>query len=236
MAKHLPKCITRKQAQQLLAQVDFSTPTGARNRAALELMYRCGLRAAEVCDLRRSEILWDESKVLVANGKGNRDRYVPYDAETDQWLRNWDKQRHGHCPWFLHTVKRTTKSKRHTQWSTRSLRAMVQRYAEKAGLAELGISPHTLRHTYATECLQDGANPLQVQKLLGHSNLNTTMIYTHVVDGELEEFIRGRAQQKSLADAPSAGALCMGKLMEELGITPDKLQGAAEKLGLVGEE
>lgn len=218
----------------MLAQVDWHTATGGRNRAALELMYRCGLRVSEISNLASADVLWDQLKVFVRNGKHGRDRVVPYDAETEKWLRNWERLRHARCPWFFHTTKRTQKSKRHSQWSPRTVRAMVARYAERAGLEELQISPHTLRHTYATELLQEGANPMQVQKLLGHSDVSTTMIYTHVTDGELEEFIRGRAEQARLDHQPSKGALALSRAIEQL--SDAERQNLAEMLGLSGQQ
>jgi len=225
----LPKVLTKTQVRRLMDVVDVSSPTGLRNRVAMELMHRAGLRVGEVVALQPKDINLEDGLVFVREGKGAKDRVVPLDAGTMQWCRMWQKTRRPRATWWLHVIKHHPGQ----QMSVRSLQQAVSRYAAKADLEDVGITPHVLRHTYATELMQDPEfSARDVQELLGHSSLTTTQIYTHVSQTELAEKIRRRSDQGSLDTAPSSRAVAMGQALEAAGITPEQLKtflGALEQ-------
>lgn len=228
MPKHLPKIISQQDLAQLLAAPDCKSPTRLRDRVAMELMARAGLRISEVVNLRRQDIRWETSEISVVGGKGDRDRVVPLRSESVQWLRMWDKERNGHARFFFHTIK----GGQSKQMSTSSLYQAVKYYATQAGLDPARISPHILRHTCATEMLDRGLTIRDVQEYLGHSDVSTTQIYTHVSNGELREKVRRLSEQQSLDQAPSAQDLAIAQALSQLPA------GAKQRLvgALLGEE
>jgi integrase/recombinase XerD len=181
--KKLPKTLTREEALKLLSQPNKNAPTGLRNRCIMQVMYRAGLRESEVINLSPKDIEWKEGILRVWKGKGARDRTLYLDEHTLDLLRAWSNKRPGSRYFFC-----TLKGKK---LSDRYIREMVNRYARRAGI-EKRVNPHMLRHTFATELLQEGYNIREVQKLLGHSDVSTTMIYTHVYDSDLANKIKGR--------------------------------------------
>ena len=183
MTKNQPKCLERAQLQALLSVPNVQCVSGLRNRVMLELMARCGLRIGEVRTLKLSSIRW-ESGILDVRGKGAKDRCVPFHSNTAEWLQKWCDTRPEGSEWLFCTSSGT-------QVSPRYLQAMVKRMTRKVGLPAW-VTPHTLRHTYATQLLQEGFDIRMVQELLGHENLNTTMIYTHVAQVELARRIQER--------------------------------------------
>lgn len=184
----LPKVISREEAARLLAVPNPRTITGLRNRVALQLLYRAGLRCAELCNLSVDDVRLDEGYILVQNGKYGRDRTIPMDPETQEWCRRW-MERRPESPWFLCTLGGN-------RLDERFVRAMVERTSRRAGvyLNDEGerkpVHPHILRHTFATERLEDGFNLSEVAQLLGHSNIRTTSIYLHVRPTALAEKMR----------------------------------------------
>lgn len=185
----LPKTMTREDAQALLRIPNMSAPTGLRNRCVLELMYRCGLRVSEVCGLHLRDWRPNDGQVHVREevAKGGREAVVYLDPPTEQLLERWKVVRRQHASGKPHLF--TTLSggpiSRHYVWQ------MMQRYARRAGI-EQHVHPHMLRHSYATELLREGFNIREVQALLRHSDIRTTVIYTHIFDDELARKIRGR--------------------------------------------
>ncbi len=176
-----------KEVSALLHSPNIKAPTGLRNRVILEVMYRAGLRVSEVIRLRPSDIRWESLILEIHQGKGSKDRNVPFDQETLGWLRAWDAKR-PKSRWFFCTLKGSSVSARYIQ-------VMVKRLARKASLQRASIiTPHILRHTYATELLNDGFTIREVQELLGHSSVATTQIYTHVRPEHLAEKIIKRNQ------------------------------------------
>lgn len=168
---------------------NLRAPTGLRNRCILELMYRCGLRVSETCGLHLRDIKWTEHKIHLRPEvtKGQREAVVYLDEPTEALLERWLTVRRGYAagkPWLFTTLK-GGQVDRHYVWE------MTARYARKAGI-ERNIHPHMLRHTYATELLREGFNIREVQDLLRHSNIQTTVVYTHLVDEDLARKIRGR--------------------------------------------
>jgi integrase/recombinase XerD len=182
-SKHLPKRLTRDEVARLLAQPSRKYPTGVRNRALLRVLYRCGLRCAEALELRVRDVNLDRCEIRVNAGKGDKDRVVWFDSTTAEILERWKDVR-PRSDWLFCTLKGR-------QLDGRYVRAMVARYGRKAGI-ELRTHPHMLRHTLASELLEEGASIVEVQKILGHSDVSTTMIYTHVVDESLRRRLMER--------------------------------------------
>lgn len=175
---YLPKFLTEDEINRLLAAPDVSTEEGIRDRAVLEIMYATGLRVSELVGLKQPDIDL-LAGLVVCHGKGNKERRVPLGKSAIHWLQQYTavKAGYGKQPspyFFLHRGRPFT---RQLAWS------MIKRHAEKAGIKN--VSPHTLRHSFATHLLQHGADSRSVQALLGHSDISTTQIYTHITDVHL---------------------------------------------------
>ncbi|MGE5445372.1 MAG: tyrosine-type recombinase/integrase [Ignavibacteriales bacterium] len=181
--KKLPKTLTKEEVLKLLSQPNKKAPTGLRNRCIMQLMYRAGLRESEVINLGPRDIEWKEGILRVWKGKGAKDRTLYLDEHTLDLLRAWSDKKPGSRCFFC-----TLKGKK---LNDRYIREMIERYGEKAGIGK-HVNPHMLRHTFATELLQEGYNIREVQKLLGHTDVSTTMIYTHVYDSDLANKMRLR--------------------------------------------
>jgi integrase/recombinase XerD len=175
---YLPKFLTEEEINRLFAAPDISTVEGIRDRAVLEVMYGTGLRVSEMVNLKQADVDL-LAGMVVCHGKGSKERRVPLGKSAIHWLQQYaaakaeyGKQTLPHV--FLHRGKPLT---RHLAWS------MIKRHAERAGMKN--VSPHTLRHSFATHLLQHGADSRSVQALLGHSDISTTQIYTHITDVHL---------------------------------------------------
>ena len=173
----LPEVLTVEEIDTIIATVDMSKKEGQRNRAILETLYSCGLRVSELCNLKLSELYFDEGFIKV-EGKGSKQRLVPISPraikEIKYWLldRNLGKIKKGFEDYvFL------------ARWGNSISRIMVfhliKELAEKAGITK-NISPHTFRHSFATHLLEGGANLRAIQCMLGHESIATTEIYTHI--------------------------------------------------------
>jgi len=188
-ARRLPKTLSREELTLLMKRPNVNCPTGLRNRAMLELMYSCGLRVGDICGLYLRDVRWAEGKLHIRPevGKGGREAFVTLDDVALEWLERWKAIRRKYAagkPWLFVTL-RAGPIDPHYVWE------MVGRYARKAGI-ERHVHPHMLRHTYATELLNDGFNIAEVQKLMRHSDIRTTSIYLHVRDAELDAKVRAR--------------------------------------------
>ena len=173
----LPEVLTVEEIDTIISTVDMSKKEGQRNRAILETLYSCGLRVSELCNLKLSELYFDEGFIKV-EGKGSKQRLVPISPraikEIKYWLldRNLGKIKKGFEDYvFL------------ARWGNSISRIMVfhliKELAEKAGITK-NISPHTFRHSFATHLLEGGANLRAIQCMLGHESIATTEIYTHI--------------------------------------------------------
>lgn len=187
-AKRLPVTLSTDEIEALRATCTRSA-TGLRNRAMIEAMLGAGLRVSEVVALKPAEIDWQAGQLRVTQGKGGRDRVVPVNANTLAYLQAWDSKRaelkmNGRHVFFGGI--RTGGQK----LTTRAVHDMISKLAERAGI-EKRVSPHTLRHTYATRALDAGLSIREVQELLGHSDVSTTMVYTHVNPEALRRKIQG---------------------------------------------
>ena len=191
--RSLPLSLNEKQIDDLLDAPDISDDLGLRDRSMLEVLYATGLRVSELINLQTSQISMQQGVIRVI-GKGNKERLVPVGEIALDWLVQYYQQSR---PQLL--LKTTKNKKNLSQCSevfvTRRGRAMtrqafwymVKRYALIAGINTDNLSPHTLRHAFATHLLNNGADLRVVQMLLGHSDISTTQIYTHVADQRLRE-------------------------------------------------
>lgn len=190
MALKLPKIISGKDVRKLLNQINLSCPTGIRNYAIVMTMYRAGLRVSEICKLMLQDVNFETGLLYVQQSKGKKDkkkdRYVPMDNDIIKTCQKWLTVR-PESEYFFSTLEGGILNPRY-------IREVCYRISKKAGVfiqdgaEKKPVSPHKLRHSFATSVLSDGTcNIRDVQELLGHSSLNTTMIYTHVLLDEIQE-------------------------------------------------
>lgn len=179
----LPDSLDEAEVERLLEAPDVDTPLGLRDRAMLELLYACGLRVSELIGLRQDSVNLRQGVVRVL-GKGDKERLVPMGEEAQRWTERYLRTGRGQlmndirqAPLF--PGRRDGFMTRQTFWHR------VKHYARLAAI-DKPLSPHTLRHAFATHLLNHGANLRVVQLLLGHSDLSTTQIYTHVAQARLE--------------------------------------------------
>ncbi|MGQ9897791.1 MAG: site-specific tyrosine recombinase XerD [Acidobacteriota bacterium] len=180
----LPKFLTPEEVERLLQQADTTTERGARDRAMLELLYATGLRVSELCSLKVGDVN-RESGYLICLGKGSKERQVPIGRSALAALTH-----------YLHfrAARRSTESQhlfitaRGKPMTRQLCWKMVSEYGQRAGLGV--VTPHMIRHTFATHLLERGADLRSVQMLLGHADLTTTQIYTHVTADHLRETYR----------------------------------------------
>ncbi|MDO5509616.1 MAG: site-specific tyrosine recombinase [Weeksellaceae bacterium] len=175
---HLPDTLNLQEINQILDAIDLSKPFAERNKTIIEISYAAGLRVSEVIALRISDIFWDESFLLIT-GKGNKQRVVPIPPATRRMLQNFIKNVRVHQliqPKFTDYIFLNNRGKTLTR---NMVFLLIKKYSELAGIQK-SISPHTLRHSYATHLLENGADLRSIQLLLGHSSITTTEIYTHV--------------------------------------------------------
>jgi integrase/recombinase XerD len=183
LGRPLPKTLTEGEVEQLLAAPDTATPMGLRDRAMLEVLYASGLRVSELVGLQLTQVNLQQGLVKVM-GKGSKERLVPLGEEALDWIQRF--MREGRA--LLLGQKRTEAlfpSKRGSAMSRQAFWQLIKRYAVEAGIGK-PLSPHTLRHAFATHLLNHGADLRVVQLLLGHSSLSTTQIYTFVAQERLK--------------------------------------------------
>lgn len=181
----LPKHLSEAQVEALLAAPDVATPLGLRDRAMLETLYATGLRVSELTGLRRSQVAQDAGVVRVV-GKGSKERLVPLGDEAVSWLARYLREVR---PALARTSKRDEVflTQRQGPLTRQAFWALIKRYALRAGIAPASLSPHVLRHAFATHLLNHGADLRVVQLLLGHADITTTTIYTHVARERLKQ-------------------------------------------------
>ena len=177
------------EIERLLNEIPEDTETGLRDRAIIELLFSGGLRVSELCGLNRDSINL-ERREFVVRGKGKKDRPIFIDQSTADCLKDYLDMRTDSLPaLFLNNSKNLqtpSTSGDYRRLTPRSIERIVQKYAKQAGITK-HVSPHTLRHSFATDLLMNGADIRSVQSLLGHANISTTQIYTHVTDQHLRE-------------------------------------------------
>ncbi|MEE7548349.1 site-specific tyrosine recombinase XerD, partial [Xanthomonas sp. Kuri4-1] len=192
LPRSLPKALSESQIDALLAAPALDTPLGLRDRAMLELMYAAGLRVSELVHLPANAVNLRQG-VLRVTGKGSKERLVPLGEESQHWLQRYLEAARpglaanqpvpalagGEVPLFIDAARRPVS--RQQFWT------LVKRYAAHAGIDPAKVSPHGLRHSFATHLLNRGADLRALQMLLGHSSLSTTQIYTLVAREHLQK-------------------------------------------------
>lgn len=184
--KHLPEVLSVEEIDAMIAQIDMSKAEGHRNRAIIEMLYGSGLRVSELIELKLSNIYREEGYMRIL-GKGSKQRLVPISPIADEQFSYWLADRN-----MLDIKPEATDIAFLNHYGRQLTRAMiftiVKRLAEAAGIQKT-ISPHTLRHSFATHLLQNGADLRIIQQLLGHESIVTTEIYTHVNIQDLREAV-----------------------------------------------
>lgn len=183
--KRLPKCMDSMQINTLLSTPADTTMLGARDRAILEVLYSSGLRISELVSLRLADMDLKEGIIRVS-GKGRKDRLVPLGSKAIEALNEYFQQRLAGGKMQGPHANQVFVNKHGTPLSDRSVRRNLGKYLLQAGL-DTKASPHTLRHTFATHMLDAGADLRSVQELLGHQNLSTTQIYTHLTTTRMKQ-------------------------------------------------
>lgn len=186
LPKHLPEYLTTDEVDMLQDSIDLSTNEGHRNRAIIEVLFSCGLRVSELTNLKLSDLFLEEQFIRVM-GKGNKERLVPISDRAIEELGYWFDDRR------QMTIKPGEEdyvflNRRGHHLTRTMILIMIKRQAEAAGIKKT-ISPHTLRHSFATALLRGGADLRVIQDLLGHSNIGTTEMYTHLDNTSLRKDI-----------------------------------------------
>ena len=178
IGKHLPEVLSVEEIDAIQGAINVNTPEGQRDRAAIEVLYSCGLRVSELCNLLLSDLYLDEGFLRVT-GKGNKQRLVPISERAIRELKAWFAFRKfidikpGEEDYVFISAARKKHLSRITVFHN------IKVYAEQAGIQKT-ISPHTFRHSFATHLLEGGANLRAIQTMLGHESISTTEIYTHI--------------------------------------------------------
>ena len=192
----LPKVVRKQvtflhfdEVEDMLEQIDLSTESGLRDRAIIELLYSGGLRVSELVGLNRDSINLERREFMV-RGKGSKDRPIFISESCADRVQNYLDVRTDSLPaLFLNNsrnLQAVDQSGNYRRMTARSVERIVEKYARLAGITK-HVSPHTLRHSFATDLLMNGADIRSVQSMLGHADISTTQIYTHVTDAHLKE-------------------------------------------------
>lgn len=183
----LPKHLSMDDVDLLLSQPDVATPFGLRDRAMIELLYATGMRVSELIEVRAADLHLDE-EYLTCVGKGNKERMIPLGEQAAQWVRRY--QRDGR-PVLAARARQLRRADPHLFLNARGgglsrvgFWQVLTAYGRKAGI-RASLSPHVLRHSFATHLLERGADLRAIQMMLGHADLSTTQIYTHVLEARL---------------------------------------------------
>jgi integrase/recombinase XerC len=183
--KRLPKFLTIEEIDRLFSNCDATTMLGARDRAILETLYSTGIRVSELVALNINDLDLSQN-VIHVQGKGKKERVIPISASAVQAILHYLDLRRAALNPTKHNLDALFVNKHGQRLSTRSVRRKLDKYLLEAGL-DLSVSPHTLRHSFATHMLQRGADLRSVQELLGHQSLSTTQIYTHLSSRRVKE-------------------------------------------------
>ena len=179
--KTLPRYLAVEEVEQLLAQPDVTTPRGLRDCALIELLYATGMRVSELISLRQADVNLDAS-YLTCTGKGEKQRIVPIGDEATLWVRRYLRDARGSLLGKRKSSRLFVNARGGGQGLTRvGFWKILKGYACRAGI-KASINPHMLRHSFATHMLERGADLRAIQMMLGHADLSTTQIYTHVLE------------------------------------------------------
>jgi len=187
LGRKLPQWLSVEEMEALLNAPDLTLPIGVRDRAMIELLYAAGLRVSELTGLKLTQLHLTEG-YLLAFGKGSKERLVPIGRSAVEWIRKYlagprDSLLKGKKLTHLFISQKRSPLTRQQAWN------LIKRYARQAGITKR-LSPHTLRHSFATHLLERGADLRAVQTLLGHSDIATTQIYTHIDTSRLKQVVK----------------------------------------------
>jgi len=177
-SRKLPKVLTSSQVDQFLSVINTSTITGKRQMAIIMVMLKCGLRISEVTKLTKADIDFDRHTLYIQMGKGGKDRYIPMSNTVEACIREWLKIA-PESKWLFSTFKGKQSVARNICEMVYSISKRAKVYLQDGADKKL-VHPHSLRHTFATELLNKGMSIVDIGKLLGHSYISTTQIYTHI--------------------------------------------------------
>ena len=184
--KRSVEVLSREELERIFKAVDRLDKAGLRDIAILETLYSTGLRVSELASLNRNQVDLKRREFMV-RGKGAKPRIIFLSEKAAQAITKYLKSREDNFdPLFINNMKGDITDHEKKRLSTVSIEAIVRKYARKAGVVKK-VTPHTLRHSYATELLINGADIRSVQEMLGHSSITTTQIYTHVTNKKLKE-------------------------------------------------
>ena len=187
IGKHLPEVLSLEEIDRIEGVIDVSRPEGQRDRAIIEMLYSCGLRVSELCNLKISDLYLEEGFIRV-HGKGRKERLVPIGKKAIEELRAWFAARQGIKVKAGEEDYVFVSTKRGRHMSRISLFIYIKQYASDASIQK-SISPHTFRHSFATHLLEGGANLRAIQAMLGHEDISTTEIYMHIDRSHLRDEI-----------------------------------------------
>ena len=186
--RKLPNILTIQEIESILNSIPNKTPMAKRDLAIFELLYSCGLRVTELCDLKISHILWDSDMIRVL-GKGDKERFVPLGPIAKENLTNYLNQDRSELTKKKSKVSEVFLSRNGNKLTRMMIWILLKKWTANANIKK-EVSPHTLRHSFATHLLEGGADLRSVQEMLGHADITTTQIYTHLDKEHLKQVHR----------------------------------------------
>ena len=187
IGRKLPDILSLDDIDNLINAIDLSTPEGERNRAILETLYGCGLRVSELVTLKISDLFFDEGFIKIT-GKGNKQRFVPIAKATQKYIQSYKDNIRNHLIIVKGFEDTLFLNRRGKQLTRAMIFTIIKHLAVKINLQK-NISPHTLRHSFATHLLENGADLRSIQMMLGHESITTTEIYVHLDRKHLTQII-----------------------------------------------
>lgn len=195
LGRKLPDTLSIEDIDNLIAAIDLSTPEGERNRAILETLYGCGLRVSEITTLKISDLFFDEGFIKIT-GKGNKQRFVPIANATQKFIELYRNSIRNHLDISKGFEDTLFLNRRGKQLSRAMIFTIIKTLSIKINLKK-NISPHTLRHSFATHLLENGADLRSIQMMLGHESITTTEIYVHLDRKHLTQIINSFHPRKA---------------------------------------
>jgi integrase/recombinase XerD len=195
LGRKLPDTLSIDDIDNLIGAIDLSTPEGERNRAILETLYGCGLRVSEITTLKISDLFFDEGFIKIT-GKGNKQRFVPIANSTQKYIELYRNSIRNHLDISKGFEDTLFLNRRGKQLTRAMIFTIIKTLAIKINLLK-NISPHTLRHSFATHLLENGADLRSIQMMLGHESITTTEIYVHLDRKHLTQIINSFHPRKA---------------------------------------
>lgn len=195
IGRKLPDTLSLDDIDNLIGAIDLSTPEGERNRAILETLYGCGLRVSEIITLKISDLFFDEGFIKIT-GKGNKQRFVPVAKSTQKYIEFYKNDIRNHLTVVKGHEDTLFLNRRGKQLTRAMIFTIIKTLAVKINLQK-NISPHTLRHSFATHLLENGADLRSIQMMLGHESITTTEIYVHLDRKHLTQIVNSFHPRKT---------------------------------------